>query len=138
LDSQQVVSKWTEVEPILLDALSHRKIKWTEQEKLNLMQAIATGKLQCWGIFRGKEIIAFATTLITTELWGERNLLIYSLTGFDNITLPIWHKMLSSVVELAKKENLGKIVAYSDNARVIQIITSYGGKDVIHLLELEV
>jgi hypothetical protein len=121
-----------------MEALSHRKKVWTEQEKLNLIQAVAVGKLQCWGIFKGKDIIAFATTLITVELWGERNLLIYSLTGFDNVPLAIWHKMLASVVDIAKKEKLSKIVAYSDNARVWQIITSYGGKDIIHFLELEV
>lgn len=127
LDNVRVVEQWNDLEQILVESFAHIKSEWNEDEKAKLLKHIADERIQCWGIFKGKELTAFMTTALLTEFWGERRLLIFSLYGFNKINIEVWRSLFSSLTKYARSERCTKIVAYTTNKRIIQIVKSIGG-----------
>ena len=137
LDNTTVVAQWNEVEQVFVDSFVHIKKDWNEEEKTLLLKAVSDNQLQCWGVFKDNKLIAFATTAITIEFWGEKKLLIFSLYGFDRVSLQSWHKLISDLSKYAKSSGCKKIVAFTNNERVIEIVKMYGG-DFSAYIEMEI
>ena len=96
-----------------------------------LMNMIA-GHLDVW-ILHEKDsdgvtkIIAVGVTrIINDDIEGVRNLLIYSVYGYDTINTNNWAEVIKSISKFAKDKNCGKIITYSIIPYVIERLKGLG------------
>ncbi len=109
----------------------------------NLLYALLDDKLQCW-LIAGDDFVERGMTGIITTLTvidppsGTRNLLIYSLTAYRQLTQEIINDGYETIKAYAKAKDCFKIIAYTDVPRIEQMVLALGGKKGHTLLELEI
>lgn len=138
-----IEKRWPNLKDAILASLPSYVNNEDEDSINRLLFALLDGTLQCWILveYENKEskIRAVLTTTITVDdLSGTRNLLIYSLTSFEQLTQDILMDGYSSLREFAKSNKCFKITAFTDIPRVIEMVKSVGGNVSQTLIELEV
>ena len=102
-------------------------------EALNrILSSILCGKTEVWTEYvkeEGKDSkfeCIFLTQFIYDEPSGTKNLLIYSLYGYEEIDSGSWARALITMVKYAKEKKCDQIVAYSSVPIVIEMAKSVG------------
>lgn len=115
-----------------------------DPEKMNnVLRAILSEKMHCWayyGELEGKATILgfIVTTVIDDPCSGVRNLLIYSMTGYNRITLEMYKDGFSTLKTFARSAGCHRIIAYTNSRRVAQVSRLLGGETEYILLKFEV
>lgn len=105
----------------------------------NVHQMIVQGDLEVYLFIRSGQILALTSLMVQYEpVTKTRNLLIYSLYGFENLPLKDWMEGLTRVRNIALAKKCEYIIAETNNERVKQIVRSFGGDTSWSLVKLGV
>lgn len=103
-------------------------------DKINrILTAALNGKIDVWTSYeRGKDINRFEAIVLTKFLYDEvvgmRNLLIYSIYGYDTISAHSWRNGMKTLMKYAKGKGCSLIVAYSNIPEVVKLANSLGAE----------
>jgi len=85
------------------------------------------------------DVIGFLTTSFTIEVGFDfKSLIVYSAIATEAIDEDEWRSALVSLKDFSKKYECKRILAYTTNERVIEIVNMLGGRTDYHLVTLEV
>jgi len=95
------------------------------------MARIADGRLQCWALMADGAARSSFIGVITTQIFDEpvagfRGLVIYSAYASQYISEAGWQHVYRVLYAWAKQNRCSRIVAYSDNPRVVRLCESFG------------
>lgn len=109
----------------------------------NLLLGVVNRTYDCWMVQvprdgKSKQAVGMITTTRHDPITGQRFMLIHSL--FSRLTLEPaeWKEVYRLLRAVAKKNACSKIVAYSKNPRMLNIIHAVGGATDVRAVELEV
>ncbi len=138
--------RWPLIREAILDDLPSRisdGIRDDENAISSLLYALLDGTLHCWLSVEyegGKpEIKAIITTTIVIDApSGIKNLLMYSITTFQELSRETVMDSYKSLQEFARSMKCFKIISLTDNPENIKLAESMGGKATQTLIEMEV
>ncbi len=138
--------RWPLIKKAILQDLPSRisaGILKDENAISSLLYALLDGTLHCWVLveYVNKEprIIAVITTTIVMDApSGIKNLLMYSITAFQELSRELIVDAYKSLQEFAKSLKCFKIISLTDNPENIKLAESMGGKATQTLIEMEV
>jgi hypothetical protein len=127
---RQVITKhWNVIKNSILASLP-------ENEQVNenlLLKHALTGQLECWFVVRENkginEIIGILTTVINNDLFASsKSMIVYSIYNLKEETaeLDIWNEEFERFEKYARSKGCKKIIAYSDNPRIIEVVKKLG------------
>ena len=100
---------------------------------------LMTDEMQGWVFCQGEDIIGFVVTAYSQELgFLFKNLVIYSIVATQHIEDNDWKEAFVMVKDFAIKNECKRIVAFSSNPRVIELVDKLGGGTSYRVLTLEV
>lgn len=114
---------------------------------LAVLREIQSGKIQLWAIGAvksEKERVALgvvATSFVIDHITGDRNLLVNALhkaSGDVEFDDAMWLDGILHLKLYASQQGCKKIVAFSDNPRVIEMFEKFGGSANVRFLQMEV
>ena len=131
LFADQIARQWDVVRHALEHSLP--PIAGEGEDRMErLLEALLCGRMQCWAIYRKEEegVVMEAlmcTTPIQDTNTGGADLLIYSLYSFDFATQESWVSGLELLKNWARGQGYTRIVAYTNNVRVLEMTEKLGG-----------
>ena len=106
---------------------------------INVLEALLSDKVACWSIADEEKVYGVLLTTVIEDIGTkDRSLLIYSLYGFQDLPDKLWGKGLGDLKAYAKTLDCGRIIAYTNNARIIKMVKKLGGEVDFTLIGLEV
>lgn len=106
----------------------------------NILQSMMTGDVQVWLLYeldKDEQIVpkAMATTaFIYDQASKVRNLLIYSLSGYDNTDQKLWLEGMDGIKTFALSNACKFIVAYSSVDSVTKLAKHLGANTEVNLI----
>jgi hypothetical protein len=103
-------------------------------DKMNrILSSLLSGKADCWASYvKEKESRRFEGIVITKiqydDISSTRNLLIYCLYGYEHIESESWTTGLKTLVKYASSKGCHRIIAYTDEPRIIEMVKKLGGE----------
>ena len=137
LEVDQVNRYWVIIEKAILESLPP-VAKEDENLLPNILKNLLSGDMQCWVVAKNRTIYAMLVTTPQFEIGGTKNLLVYTLYGFDNLNMEIWEEGFLSLKKYAKSIGCKSIVAYSNVERILQVCRLLGGNIEYTFITLEV
>jgi hypothetical protein len=140
LTLEAIEENWENMKPAVGKALAPTVIG-AEDQLAFTYSALMQDKMQAWAMLEGTEMVAVIITSFTGELGIEiRNLLIFALVSLkqSSIEQDSWVSSYEVLKSFAKKHKCHRIIAYTNEANVINIVTKLGGSAKNVLLTLEV
>lgn len=132
-------------EAILSDAPPHVRdiVEANENAISSLLFALLDGTLHCWILveYEDKEakIKAVVTTTITMDApSGIKNLLIYSVTAYKELSKEQVMDSYNSLKEFARSLKCSKVLSFTNSPDNMEMAKSMGGKVSQTLIEMEV
>lgn len=129
----------------LSDAFDHLKevvrlsLSKNEQVVINVMNALLDEEaLAISYIKEGRPIISGILVVADDKVACTRDLLIYAVASFGKTERADWDLCLSWIKEKAIDSGCGRLVAYSDNRFIIQLVQSWGWNVETRVLRTEV
>lgn len=120
----QVKDHWDELKHTIYQSIP---VHTGERSSLmnDLLVSILTERMIVWISYQkieGNQIIdsVITTTFIYNEFNKTKNLLIYTIFGFDGIPVESWEEGLVALVQFAEATHCDHVIAYSDNALVLK------------------
>ena len=113
------------------------------EEALNYtLGMLSQGRMQMWVMFADDELKvprALAITEVVHEPGFEyKNLLLYALVSFGGVETDEWAEGFEAVKKFARDNKCHRIIGFTNVQRVVDIVTSLGGKAEYVLLTMEV
>lgn len=142
LTNNQVSHYWSDIKAHIVYTLS--PTMETSEETLNsILENLLLGQSQAWVITGEKEdaanIYAMAITTFTVEgNTKTKNLLIYSLHGYQFIPEVLWKDAVDKMLEFAKGQGCYKVLAYTKVKRIIDVVKNLGADTSVTLISWEV
>jgi hypothetical protein len=142
LTPNQISQAWEGLkEPIRKALVPQMEI--TDEAMNRILQNLLQGTSQAWlltDMVDGKAVVyAVATTCFSFEaMTGTKNLLIYSLYGYQFIPPKLWEDGLKVIMSFAKREGCFKIIAFTLVDRVVEVARQLGAQANIRQLIWEV
>ena len=101
---------------------------------------LMTDEMQMWLFLNEKaEVLGFLITAYSKELGFDfLNLVIYAVVATMPIDENMWKEAYSIVRNFAKKQECKRIIAFTSNPRVLEIVNNLGGDTSFHVVTLEV
>jgi hypothetical protein len=100
---------------------------------------LMTDEMQGWVFLQGEDAIGFLITAFSQELgFNFKNLTIYAVVATQHIDDEAWKNAFSTVKAFSIKYECKRIIAFSSNPRVIELVNKLGGESSYHVLTLEV
>jgi hypothetical protein len=128
---EQAARHWKELEDILLRSLPP-DVYLNEESTTNILQAINLGTLVIWVSVTPNDkektttIHAVVSTMIANDsITGTRNLLIYTLTAVGHIPDDEYVEGYKNIVAYAKSRGCHKVIAFSNNDRVLDVAKKF-------------
>lgn len=113
-----------------------------ESSMIAIMNAILTGKLECWiALSRNDEQKVnglLTTAIMKDEITDNKFILIFSLYASDRVGAHEWHDWLETIRKYARSNDCRKILAYTDSLQVVKLAKMLGGKAGQTILEFAV
>lgn len=93
-----------------------------------LLVALLNDKAQCFvRLDENKQLIGIAVTrLINDEVTGDKALVVSCLYSFKSVDMEFWKSDIEMIKQFARTSGCKKIIAYSTNERVYEIVQSIG------------
>jgi len=103
-------------------------------DKMNrILSSLLSGGLDCWASYEKGEVNKFECILLTKFLYDDssdtRNLLIYCIYGYNQISKKSWESGLVTLLNYAKGNMCNQIVAYTDIPHIVKISENLGAED---------
>lgn len=141
-----VQKRWLIVKEAILNDLPPRirdSVLNSEDAINNLLFALLDGTLHCWILVEHEDkepkIKAIITTTIVVDSPSSiKNLLLYSVTEFEELPHQLVIDSYKSLQEFAKGLKCSKILSFTDNPDNVKFAESIGGKATQTLIEMEV
>ena len=127
LSPEQIAENWEEVKVAIEAALP--PMTYANVDVLsNILKGILRKDVQCWGIYVKGDLKALATTTITVDLLsGVKNLLIYSIYGYEAIGIQTWLISLEQLRKYARSKGCHRLVAYTKEEKIVRLIEMLKG-----------
>jgi len=109
---------------------------YRESEKLynSVLDRLMDGSMQCWLEVENGELYNVVITELLQDLHNEESqLLLFTLTGFKEMTRQQWFNGYRALTAYAKSVGASRIVAYTDEPALVQRIQSFGGNARFYL-----
>ena len=109
-----------------------------------LKDLMSNDNIQCWMITASPQVngSSIMGVVITRVVDGGptliRNLEIYCMYAFKPISEDLWKEGFETLRKFARHKGCYRIIAYSDNVRVIDIVDKLGGSSNYRFITLEV
>lgn len=103
-------------------------------DKMNrILSSLLSSKSQCWASYtRDNENTKFEGIVITKILYDDvsntKNLLIYCLYGYEDVTKESWVKGLTSLLKFADSRGCVRVMAYTDIPYMIELAKQMKGE----------
>jgi len=107
-------------------------IELTDEGMINIMKSLAVGGMEAWTIYSldndVQNIKVLMITMITfDDIFDQNNLLIYSIKGFESLSMKEWRDSLDSLMVYGRSRKISNITAFTNIDRVIKIVNELGG-----------
>lgn len=103
-----------------------------ETLRANITGALVDGRIQVWGILGLDEEktwrpVGFITTsLRMDDMTGKNTLLVYTMFSYAVIEDKAYKLFVDTLRSYAETQNCGKMVCYTNNARIIRMLRGLG------------
>ena len=135
----QVVTYWKAIKFAAVKA--EQVADGNKQLFLNrLLQDLLSSKAQCFvRLDDDRQIKSILITRIVLDgLTGERILFINTLYGFNYTPIEVWKEDYNDIEEFAKLNRCKKIVTWTSNSRICDIVTEIGFQERTRSFMMEV
>ena len=134
---EQVADFWDIIKYALEESLP--PIAGESPDKMNrVLSAALSGSLDVWASYTKEEVNKFEGIVTTQFLYDDasnaKNLLIYSIYGYEKINRSSWFQGLDTLVKYAKGNNCNQIIAYSSIKDIIDTAKTLGANTEFTLL----
>jgi len=125
----QISAQWDMIKPAIEESL----LSACENVDMNeLLMSLLNNSSQCWVSSRrsngGNIIEGLIITVVTNDMFGEgKNLLIYSLFGYNMSTREAWRGAGKSLALFARSKGCSRITAYTNVSSLIKLAEGLGG-----------
>lgn len=127
--SEQITSYWNVIKYAVEESVP--PIANENYNKMNkILEALLNGSMDCWVSVsdEDKRVEAVVVTAISEDYCsGIRNLLIYSLFGYSEISDKSWAEGFETLSKWAKKLGCVRMIAYTDVERIKEVVKTIGG-----------
>jgi hypothetical protein len=102
-------------------------------EKMNrILSSALCGKIDIWASYAKKDNVNKFEGIVVTEVLyddasGIKNLLIYSVFGYEKTSKSTWITGLATLAKYGKSLKCNNIVAYSSEKDIIDLVKRLGG-----------
>lgn len=133
---EQIASHWDEIGTSVERSMPNGLNGKTQK----VLSRLLSGDMQCWILFdSGGGVKAQVITCIVEDVSGRgRELLIYSIWGYEKVPRELWEKGLETIRKFAGSRGCERITAYTNVPQVIQLANSFGADTSWRLIVLEV
>jgi hypothetical protein len=144
LTPDQITKFWDTIEEAINESVPiYAQGIAVELRNRNIHEALLLGKMQAWAGFGLVEDRPALVGLVVTTIEEDpcsrvTNLSIYSLYGVENIDRKIYEDGLATLRKFAQGSGCSRILAITDNPRVIQLIRMMGGETRYVLATLDI
>ncbi len=137
LTGSQIIDYWDALKSGIMEALP--VFQGSDQRADSILRGLLEGFGKVWVYLAKGNIAAMVVTSIYVDtLSGVRSLLIYAFKGFEVLDVKDYKKGMNLLKDYARGAKCSRIIAYTDNKRVKQMINWLGGKTDYTLVSLEV
>lgn len=130
--------KLSEAWPVVYRAIKTSSIalaEMTEDRVNNVVRSLLSGNATCWVHEKGNTITTVVITTITEEAISKTlNLLIYCAHMFAKVSSDEYLKMAESLRDYARGMNCARVILYSSNDKLTNILKSNGALDIYSLI----
>jgi hypothetical protein len=140
LTLKAIEENWDGMKSTIADALAPTVFGSPDQIEFTY-SGLMQDKMQAWAMIEGKEMVAIMITRFTGEVGIEvRNLMIFALVSMKETAIEqsTWVDAYQVLKDFAIKHECHRIIAYTNEANVINLVTKLGGNVENVLLTLEV
>ena len=137
------IAKFWDVISYALDQSPPITLANPEDWKSRILTSVLSGRASVWASYdkSGKgtvlEGIVF-TSILTDSLVMVNSLLIYYLYGYTKIPLESYKNGLMTLAKYAKSKNCHNILAYTNDDRIIEIVTQLGADASVRLITFDI
>jgi len=128
--SDQIANYWNVIRYAIEQALP--PIANEEYNKMNrILESLLNGSMDCWVSVdeENKKIEGVMVTTFSEDYCsGVRNLLVYSVFGYNEISNKSWSEGFETISKWAKHNGCYRIIAYTDVERIKEVVKSLGGE----------
>lgn len=113
-------------------------------DKMNrILSSLLSGKTQCWLSYerdgeRSKLNAVVLTKMLYDEVSGSKNLLLYSVYGYSQMTQRHWMEGFAFMSKHALAQGCTGLVAYTDVPYLIEMAKQYGAEPNYTFVSFEV
>ena len=110
----------------------------------NIYQELLTDKMQCWvgqlpQANAPPVVYGIVTTTVSEDACsGVKNLLIYSLYGFQQIPQELWLASYETLRKYALSKGCHRIVGYSNSNAILEVVDRFGADSKYHFISIEI
>lgn len=124
---ENITNNWNVIKYVIEESLP--PVAGEGPDKMNrILEALLVGMAECWVYYKysenstGVEIKAMAITYVNEDFASRtKNLLLYVLFAFKPMSNEEWLEGLRGLQKYAKSKNCNRIIAYTEDARVLQL-----------------
>lgn len=136
--SEQIAKYWDVIKYAVEESVP--PIANENYDKMNrILEALLNGSMDCWVSVNdeNKKIEAIVVTTFSEDYCsGVRNLLIYSIFGYNEISDKSWAEGFETLSKWAKSCGCIRIIAYTDVDRIKEVVNSIGGNTRYSLVSI--
>ena len=126
------ISKFWDVIKYAIEESAPPNINISPDMMNKILMSLLSNKSQCWVMYTVKEnkrdLNAVAVTEISIDNISEcKNLLLYSVYGYTNISRKSWLSAFKVLAKYAIANNCDKIVGYTNVPHILKITRMLGG-----------
>jgi len=135
LSPEAVQEEWEAIWQAIEEALPPIAGNGVEERKAIILQNLLSGLLECLVLYVEDKPVLVLTIAVTTELFsGTKDLLLYSLFGYEPLVQSGWFLLYRELIGYAKVKGCSRVIAYSNRDNVIQLAKFLGGDISNHFI----
>ena len=127
LTTEQSIKFWPLIKSAIEDSIP--SIAGDEPKFSNILKSIILGEMQVWILASSDAVKAVTVTSFTYDTGtGAKNLLIYALRAFGEMTRRDWAEGFVTLKRFAKSSGCSHITGYTENDGLIRLAERLGGE----------
>ena len=121
----QVAEQWNVIRPAI-EASMPAYIRESETRMSNILTSIMVGNMDCWVIEEGDRTAqAILLTLFTMDPAGDKSLCVYSMYGYERVTIDIWKEVVECMAKWGRANGCFSVTVYSENPKMVGALERY-------------
>jgi len=115
----------------------------SEQSLVNILKCLINGDLQAYFIIGSvnneAQLIGVVLTQISVDpITGSRNLTVFSIYAYTNVSIAVWGELKRFLQVYAKSQSCNKILTLTNDAGVIKLMEKFGASKLWSLMEMPI